>query len=257
MRNSYKLLFIVCLLPLFSIAQNNYRPAIIVNLKGDTLSGFINYIDWVNNPKSVWFKNALSENKVRLTPGDTRFFKVDAGQLAEYIRYAGPLTMDNPDLDHLQIGRDSSVRLDTVFLKVLQKGPKLVLLAYSDDLKTRYFISGPSLNDPKELIYRIYYNSNVANGLDRTVYENTYKSQFYEAGVKANVMTADLKNYIQKADFNEMNMINIASKINGISKADISKNSTARHSPVTKAIGIIAALAVLIVLINDFSNLHH
>ncbi|GAC1306910.1 MAG: hypothetical protein NVSMB24_17910 [Mucilaginibacter sp.] len=225
MTHSFRVLFIAFLLPLFSIAQNSYRPAIIVNLKGDTIGGFINYSEWVNNPKSILFKDALSKSTVRLTPRDTRFFKVDVGHLAEYVRYAGPLTTDNPDFNHLREGRDSSSRMDTVFLKVLQKGPNLMLLSYSDNLKTRYFISRPPLDDPEELIYRIYYNSNVANGVDRTVYENTYKSQFYEAGVKANVMTADLKNYIQKADFNELNIINIAGKINGISKADISKTA--------------------------------
>lgn len=257
MAHSYKALFIAWLLPLFSIAQNNYRPAIIVNLKGDTIGGFINYSEWVNNPKSVWFKNSLSENRVRLTPGDTRFFKVDAGRLAEYVRYAGPVTTDNPDLNHLQVGRDSSIRLDTVFLKVLQQGPNLVLLSYADNLKTRYFISDPSFDNLHELIYRIYYNSEVANGKDRTVYENTYKSQLYEAGVKANVMTPDLKNNIQKADFREIDIISITSKINGISSTDTSKNNKIRHKPFNKALAILIAAAIVIVLISDFSNLHH
>jgi hypothetical protein len=41
MKFFYKVLLAVILLPAFSYAQSNYKPGYVVNLKGDTLRGFI------------------------------------------------------------------------------------------------------------------------------------------------------------------------------------------------------------------------
>lgn len=244
------------LLPVSLIAQSNYTPGYIVNLKGDTVRGLINYSEWVNNPKRILFKESLSGNTVKLTAANTRFFMVRTDHLAEYVRYAGPISNDLIDINRIQIGRDTSFRLDTVFLKVLQKGKNLILYAYTDDVKTRFFISRSEENAPEELTYRIYYKASFEPGENRTAYENTFKNQLYEVGVKSNVMTPDLKKDIQALDYSEKDIIAISSKINEISSADASKNDKIRHRPINKVIAILGAVVIVIVLINDFSNIH-
>lgn len=250
-----KYLFIAFIFPFYSIAQSNYQPAEVVNLKGDTLHGFINYREWANNPKSIFFKTDTGAvTAVKYTPRDLAYFNVHPGHLAEYVTYAGPLTMDNTEINHLSIGRDSSAKLDTVFLKVLQKGKNLVLFCHSDDFKTRFFIADDFKTSPEELIYRTYWNSSTANGKDRTVYEYSYKGQLYEAGVKSNAMTAPLKTYIQKADYLEGDLINITSKINGVSATDQTINNPTKPKKLNIAIAIGAAVLVAIVSVLQFSG---
>jgi hypothetical protein len=251
----YKCFVLVFLIPLYSIAQSNYQPAEVVTSKGDTLHGFINYHEWANNPKNISFKTDTgAATAVKYTPRDIRYFNVHTSHLAEYVTYTGPLTMDNTEINHLSIGRDSSVKSDTVFLKVLQKGKNLVLFCHSDDFKTRFFIARDLSAVPEELIYRVYWNSSTANGKDRTVYENSYKGQLYEAGVKSNAMMGPLKTNIQKADYVEGDLINITSKINGVSETDQTINNPTKPKKLNIAIAIGGAVLVAIVSILQFSG---
>lgn len=253
MKYSFKALLFVLLVPFFSMGQANYQRGVVVNLKGDTVHGFIDYRGWENNPGSISFKPGVSARPVKLTASDTRYFSLDIGHLAEYVRYAGPISNDVININQIQTGRDTSFKPDTVFLKVLQKGTKLILLSYTDNIKTRFFISRSNADIPGELIYRIYNKSNVEPGENRTAYENTYKSQLYEAAVKAGVMTPALKKDIQTAGYSEADIIRLVSKINGISEKDVSKNNKPKHKIY---IAIALAAAVIIFLANEFSAIH-
>jgi len=42
---------------LSSLAQSNYKPGYVVDLRNDTLKGFIDYKEWENNPKTFTFKS--------------------------------------------------------------------------------------------------------------------------------------------------------------------------------------------------------
>ena len=73
MRHFSKLFFLTLLLPLFSMAQN-YQPGAVVNLKGDTLYGFINYGDWDNMPKRISFKSAQNNAIVKFSAADIKYY---------------------------------------------------------------------------------------------------------------------------------------------------------------------------------------
>src|ERR1700750_2801584 len=135
MKNFYKVLLAVILLPSLSLAQSNYKPGYIVTLKGDTLRGFIDYREWDKNPDAISFKSALTDSKPRqFTPDQARFIKIN-GQEA-YQHYAGPISMDITDKDHMGYQRDTSSRVASVFFRVLQKGKNLSLYSYTDNLKS-------------------------------------------------------------------------------------------------------------------------
>ena len=89
--HSNKLLLTLFLLPLLSSAQNNYQPGFIVNSKGDTLHGFINYTEWGNNPQKISFKPEPSGCPLKFTVNDIKYFSVFVGRLAEYEKYEGPI----------------------------------------------------------------------------------------------------------------------------------------------------------------------
>lgn len=251
-----KLIFLIFFVPLFSVAQN-YKPGLVVNLNGDTLHGFINYGEWENNPKSISFKHEPTGTPLKFTVNDLKYFSISVGHLAEYQRYTGPITTNSIEINRLPEGRDTSFVLDTVFLKVLQKGGKLLLFSYSDTFKIRYFISENPSDQPKELIYRIYYKNIEGNNQNRTAYESSYKGQLYDAAAKAGVNSVALKNDIQKADYRESDLLSIAAKINGGSEKDPAKNNASKPKTF-KILIVIAASAILaIFLIHDLVTVHN
>jgi len=253
MKHYRNFLLALLLLPFVSKAQV-YQPGKVVNLKGDTLSGLIEYSEWVNNPRFIHFKTDAGAAVQKLTPADTRFFSVSVGHLAEFVAYTGPISTDNTDIDHLSVGLDTSSKVDTIFLKVLQDGKNLKLFSYADDQKNRFFIAPDFSHKPVELIYRIYQKDEETNAISRTVYQTDFKGQLYDAAVKAGVLTPGLKDLISKSDYNEQDLLQITGTINNISNGDLLKTNATKAKPLHIGIAI-AAIAVVIYVIK-FSHLH-
>jgi len=253
MKHYRNFLFAILLFPFLSKAQV-YQPGKVVNLKGDTLSGLIEYSEWVNNPGIILFKADPGAAVQKLTPANTRFFSVSVGHLAEFVAYAGPISTDNTDIDRLSVGIDTSSKIDTVFLKVLQDGKNLKLFSYEDDQKNRFFIAPDFSHKPVELIYRIYQKDEETNAINRTMYQRDFKGQLYDAAVKSGTITPDLKDLISKSDYNEQDLLQITGKINNISTGDLSKTNATKAKSLHIGIAI-AAIAVVIYVI-QFSHLH-
>src|ERR1700740_3276837 len=176
MRGPFKLLLFVFVLPLFAVAQSNYRPGYVVNLKGDTVKGFIDYQAWDANPTSISFKPTLAaREKKTFSMGSMRSFGIEG--IASYQKFLCRISTDITDSRHIIEGRDTSFRIDSVFLKVLQKGKNLALYSYADNLKTRFYIGEAPDYKPTELTYRLYLDASNANG--NTVNENTYQKQLF------------------------------------------------------------------------------
>jgi len=256
MKPYYRLFAFMLLMPFYAFGQTDYVPGVAVNLSGDTLRGEINYKDWDNNPKTIQFKNA--EGKIlKLGTGDIKYFAVTTDHLSEYQRYMGPVTMDQTDINHLYTGRDTTVRPDTVFLRVLQKGKNVTLLTLSDNFKTRFFIEETPSTNAVELIYRIYLSGEVSNGSNRAVYENGYQRQLYTLTQKFNVATDKLANYIEKSEYREGDLLEITGKINNVSADDIKKNNPTKSKPVSIFIAVTAGVLLIVATILEFSKIHH
>ena len=107
------------LLPAAAFGQQNYQPANITTLTGDTLRGFINYRGWDRNPRVVSFKPNLQAPEQLLHPLEIRTFSVSNE------RYAGAQVRidDSPqDLDKLSTTALPLYRADTVFLRARPGG---------------------------------------------------------------------------------------------------------------------------------------
>lgn len=246
---------LIFFLPFFAAAQSNFQPAFIVDAKGDTIKGKIDYTEWESSPKTILFQPDGSQAK-RLRPADIKFLSANVGHLALFESYAGPISTDYTDADRIGVGRDTSYRTDTVFLRVLQDGKRLKLFSYTDGIKTRYFIAESFSSQPIELVYRVYWNSEEASNGNRTSYETAYKGQLYDQAVKAGVMTPALKRRIQSAAYQADDLMKITGIINGINAADVSRNNAAKAKPARTLLVIIAALVLTILLISEFSSQH-
>src|ERR1700744_3021714 len=154
MRN-LNLLLILFLIPFFSMAQTNFRPAYAIKNNGDTLKGYIDYREWRETPLNIDFKQNLTDKQVpSLSPDDIKSFH-SQGRVS-YVKYIGPLSTDKntyPDLLHKL---DTTTITKTVFLKVVIAGEKVSLLSNTDEIKTRLFVQ-ESGSAPQELKYHQYY----------------------------------------------------------------------------------------------------
>ncbi|MBS1524591.1 MAG: hypothetical protein JST19_03015 [Bacteroidetes bacterium] len=216
MKHLTKFLFITLLAPLISNAQSNYKPGYVVKLNGDTVKGFIDYREWEFNPDAISFKQSVADDAAK-TYGvnDIKYFSVDG--LDSFILYNGLITADSTDPNKLsQMGffeRDTSVKQVTVFLKVLEKGDRLALYSYKDDLKMRFFVGENPGYAPRELIYRFV----------RLGSENTYRKQLSAEAYKYSELNDKLIPYIAKADYSLDDILTIVNKINHITNAQYAK----------------------------------
>jgi hypothetical protein len=221
MRYSYKAFFIACLLPLFSLAQSNYKPGYVVTLKGDTVRGFIDYRNWDSNPSAISFKSTPDDrSKQKFTVSNIKLFCVSG--FVTYKRSVCSVSLDETNTAHPNNGRDTSYKIDTVFLKVLQQGKHLALYAYADQIKTRFYIGEYPDYSPTELVYRLYYDSGaVTDRRGKSVDENTYLKQLFALATKYNALDDDLNRDFQGANYLSTDLLTIVSKINGVSKSEL------------------------------------
>jgi hypothetical protein len=212
---------LLIILPASSYAQSNYQQGYVVTLKDDTLQGYIDNKDWDSNPTAINFKTAITDrNPQKFTVKNISFFSV--GGLS-FEKYTGPISTDITNINKLSEGRDTSFRIDTVFLQILQKGKNVAFYSYSDDIRTRFYIGEKPDYIPVELVYRIYYDNNGASG-SRTVNENTYLKQLFAMANKYRVLDDDLERVIQKANYLKDDLMSIVSRINDISKSEYEKS---------------------------------
>ncbi|HTE02094.1 MAG TPA: hypothetical protein VK668_22555 [Mucilaginibacter sp.] len=224
MKHFYKALFITLFLPLFSLAQSNYKPGYVISLKGDTTHGYIDYRGWESNPNSINFKKTITDSKVqKLGTDDISYFSI--GDLATYQKYSGRISMNPTDPSHVINGRDSSFKIGTVFLKLLQKGDKIILFEYTDDIKPRFYIAEKPGDTPYELEYKIYTNSESSSTAGKTVSENVYMRQLYNLAIKDNVLTDKLQVDIERTEYSSTGILELVTKINGKSATENSKHT--------------------------------
>jgi hypothetical protein len=226
------LLLLIFLFSLKSFAQSNFKPGLIVNLKGDTTHGFVDYREWGDDPVSINFKAALNGPVQTYTPNDIEYFSID--KFVAYQKYSGKISTDQTNISNLSHGRDTSTKTAIVFLKLEQKGMYLTLYSYTDAVKVRYFVSTKDEPQPVELINRVYY---VADSPSKTVDENTYKGQLIFLSSRYNGDSNDIRTLLNNVRYND-DLVNAVEKINHFKK----QKDAHKKSNVTFFAGISSGL---------------
>jgi hypothetical protein len=192
---------------LLSKAQSNFKPGYIVNLKGDTLKGSIDYKEWEKNPALVTFKNASGASQV-YTAQNANAFGVNG--LEFYEKYIVNVSQDQVDATKAGGVIDTAYARDTIFLHTLAKGRYLSLYSYQDAIKTRYYVLEIGSTQPQELVYHVYVD---ANG--NIQYVNRYRGQLQYIAQKNNLSNAKLAVTLSQLDYSEHDMLKAAAAING------------------------------------------
>ena len=208
----YFYLFIFFLLvSLSSFAQSNYKPGYVVDLKNDTLKGFIGYKEWENNPKEFTFKSNLNQSSPqKFSLGNSNAFGVIG--IEDFRKFVFSKSNSATDINKLEVGIDTSRTVDTAFLKVIVKGKNVSLYSFTDNIKTRFYTTTNKDREPQELDYYVFHQIyNNANTL--TVY--TFRDQIKNIASNYDTNNIKLANKIKYAYYREGDLKTIVELING------------------------------------------
>ncbi|TWI97211.1 outer membrane protein with beta-barrel domain [Mucilaginibacter frigoritolerans] len=208
-------------LPLFSLAQSNYKPGYVVTTQGDTVRGYINYKQWDQNPTKITFK-------ANLESGDTKTFSVKNSSAfavsgyENYRSYTVSVSQDLIDIEKVKQQLDTTTIADTVFLRICTTGKYLTVFSYTDKIKDHFYYLEAGATQPVELGYHAYMNEENS-GIQ---YVTTYRLQLGNLVRKLNTNSTDkIIREVFIADYKEADLIKIAEDINGPSSLKFSQPS--------------------------------
>jgi hypothetical protein len=204
----YSILLLCFFLSFKLFAQKNFQPGYVVTWKGDTVRGFIDYKEWDNSPVHISFRSAGTDgDKKQYTASDIRSFEISGKEA--YLGSVVKISLHPTKVSDLH-GRDTSWKIDTVFLKVIETGKLATLLSYVDKIKERFYILEEGQQQPTELLIMEY----IREGSMSLVTESVYKGQLQALMFNKNVTTDKLSQRIEDAAYEERDLKEIISLMN-------------------------------------------
>jgi hypothetical protein len=170
--------------------QANYQQGYVVNLKGDTLKGFIDYRKWDKNPTEIRFKSAEQDKYVTYDLANTSAFGV---MDSHYIRATTAIDTSSANINQLTYLTEPEIKMQTMFLLRLVDGSKSLLYYKDDNAKVNFFIK----NGENEYSFLLY-------------------KQFFKDRDGAKVIAAN-KKYLSQLTAYLTDCPSIASKLNNVS----------------------------------------
>jgi len=196
---------------LSSLAQSNYKPGYVVDLRNDTLKGFIDYKEWENNPKTFTFKSNLNQSQPQTYTNQTANAFGITG-VEHYHKFTFSKSNSTTNINTLHVGLDTTRSSDIAFLKVVVKGKKVSLYSFTDTIKTRFYITTDKNVNPRELDYYVFYLVYNSNSY-QTAY--TFRDQLNEIVSDDAITNPKLASKIKYAYYKESDLKAIAELING------------------------------------------
>lgn len=197
------------LIPALALAQSNYQKGYVVTNSKDTLNGYIDYKEKSNNPSAISFKSSLEGKPETYNLGTAGAFSIV--NFESYERFVVNLSQSSDGKSRLSYGPDTSVVRDTVFLRVIQAGKNVSLYAYTDNIKTRYFLLDKDAREPEELLSGIYF----VNESGKTQVIDRYKRQLISSMIKYNQYREADQRRLASLPYTSSALLREVSKING------------------------------------------
>lgn len=205
----YSLLILSLCFTICCSAQSNYKPGYVVTVKGDTLKGFVQYRESFSNPKVLSFKTNLSlQSGQRFAPNEIKSAIIKG--VIEYESAIVNVSNSNTDISQIETLLDTTYRVDTVFLTVLQKGENIRLYSYQDDKKIRFYYAEAGSHLVYELNYYVYQDP-ASNTL---VYLRPFREQLANEAYHYRPQDKNLDSKIKAVDYKQNDLIALAAAIN-------------------------------------------
>jgi hypothetical protein len=218
--------------PFLLKAQSNYKPGYFVNTKNDTIKGFIDQRERFNNPKVFYFKADLSQQTKDISLADANSVAITGYDY--YDKFIVPVSKGYITLNRLGNAIDTSFRIDTVFLRVIKKGKNASLYAYTDNIKTRYYI----LDNPANKIAELKYFAYLSDETRSTVNVNSFRLQLLSIAGKYQAGDSKLADRINTSSYDENDLLKIVQLINGRDKNEKSESKNLSGSRYFLGVGM-------------------
>ena len=165
------LILIFSLSPILIYSQDQFKEGFYVDLKNDTIHGFIRDNDWMFSPNHFLFKSSMESDEKKFLPSQVHSFQFLEGDV--FIAQTLPVEVTPTSVNRLV--KDSSLNYEdkSIFLKTLIRG-KASLYKYSEANFTRYFLFHEG--EHEQLIYKQYLTE---NGEIATI--NYFRNQLFSA----------------------------------------------------------------------------
>ncbi|MBK7029185.1 MAG: hypothetical protein IPH45_08205 [Bacteroidales bacterium] len=186
--SSTALFILLCYTLAFS--QNDWKSGYIIDLKGDTLSGYIDYRSSASNTERCYFKASEKEKIVIYAPGQIAGYRYKEGKY--YI--SKPIRIDQKDT--------------TLFLEYLIKGKVNIYFAQKDE--KRYFAEKDSIFLELKNTKQLKTEDNISYLSNRNEYIGllTYLMDHADMQDEINSSTLDHKSMIRLARKYHLNVCN-------------------------------------------------
>jgi hypothetical protein len=205
----YALFTLLWVLPFLSVAQSNFQKGYVVTNSKDTLRGYIDYKESAFNPSSIKFKDNSESKSHTFTVEECAAYAIDS--LEKYERYIVSVSTSREELSNLSVGRDSSFRIDTVLLKVLNRGKNIALFSYKDDIKKRFYILDKNEVKPVELVRNFYLKPEQTGNM---LTENIYIRQLNSKMRVLNVAEVLDEKSLLRVNYTDEDLLKVVYKIN-------------------------------------------
>ncbi|HEY1056958.1 MAG TPA: hypothetical protein VGE24_17560, partial [Emticicia sp.] len=80
MKSKLNLTFLLLIIVQFCLAQKNFTKAKVITVEKDTISGYIDYKEWIKSPTQISFKEDMAQSAVTYTPSQIAGFIIDSNQ---------------------------------------------------------------------------------------------------------------------------------------------------------------------------------
>ena len=201
-------------IPFMVYSQTEYKKAIVIDNKGDSIYGFVKDLGWDKNPDKFIFSSSIDgQDKQTIELKD--ILKVIIPDEVVYQKFTTTISMDEVKFSMIHTGPDTSKVTKAIFLKVLIEGCNVNLYSFTDGLKTRFFFTDQNIYIPRELIFRNYHANEGLN----IVRDETFKKQLNYLAKLYKPNSKELNNKIKTSNYYLNDFIRIFSLINGDNNA--------------------------------------
>ncbi len=211
-----KVLFSLCILIMQnSFCQVNFKSGYIIDHKGDTIRGLIDYRNWSVNPKIITFKKSAEDQKTTYSPLDIRKFGVE-----DEVYEGAIVNIDKSSILPESLSKKAEIEYqpDTVFLQTLIGGEKNLFFYRDVNKKTYFFTKQGETFD--YLVYKLY--EKIVNGVPSIAYNKRYIGQltvYFQDCPK-------IKNEIAKTSYTQKGLISLFNEYNKCTKGENLSNES-------------------------------
>jgi hypothetical protein len=227
----FAILICGCLYIQSSFSQENYIPGYVIDHKGDTVSGLIDYRDWAKNPKEIIFKVDMDSEAVTYSPLDIQEFRVEN---STYIGAVVELEASPLKTAELSTISKLDIRTDTFFLRTLINGPKSLYHLTPKGGRDQFYIKRDTVIDL--LLYKRYLDQRTMYTKENIMYKRQLTLYFHDC--------PEIQSKLENIDYNQKSLSKLFLTYYDCVDADVDFKQKKEKEKVTVEYGILVGVSM-------------